>query len=235
MSPSSTAADDTVTVAERRDGSRSWGLPSVTPSVSRGSATRSSPARSSNRSAPAPPRTIPPSPSSTPPVRVSEPPRPSAPVALPSARLGRRRARCASLPHCATTAEASTVGRKGPGATWRPSSSSTTTSSLSEAPAPPCSSGRWMPSQPRSAISFQKEGRGAASASSSARLAARDPWVVSTPRTVAPSSWCSSVMAIGMLPPCGPCGEPGARAARPHDTTEPLRRAPSGRYDCAVR
>ena len=50
-------------------------------------------------------------------------------------RRGRagRAARCSSVPHCAITAEASTVGRNGPGATWRPSSSSTTTSS----PSPP--------------------------------------------------------------------------------------------------
>ena len=35
-----------------------------------------------------------------------------------------------SLPHWAMTADASTVGRNGPGATWRPISSRTTTSSL---------------------------------------------------------------------------------------------------------
>ena len=46
-----------------------------------------------------------------------------------------------------------------------------------------------------------KEGRTSASASSRARLAASEPWAVSTPRTVAPSSWCSSVMAIGIPAP----------------------------------
>ena len=64
----------------------------------------------------------------------SEPPRPSAATRLPSASPGRRAARCSSLPHCAITAEASTVGRNGPGRTWRPSSSSTTTSSLEPRP-----------------------------------------------------------------------------------------------------
>ncbi len=184
-SASRTPTDDTVTAADRRDGSRSFVPASVTPSISGCTATTSSPARRSSSSAAAPPRTIPASPSSTPSLRVSEPPRPTAATRLPSPSAGRKQAHCSSLPHCATTAEASTVGRNGPGATWRPSSSSTEISSLSPAPAPPYSSGRWMPSQPSSAISFQYEGRGSVSASSRARFAASASCVVSTSRTVA--------------------------------------------------
>ncbi len=211
----STATDDAVTDAERRDGSRFLVPPNAIPLASLRTTTTSSPARSSTRSAAAPPRTTPPSPSSTASRRRSAPARPRAATTLPSASPGRSAARCSSLPHCAITAEASTVGRKGPGATWRPTSSSTTTSSLSPAPAPPCSSGRWMPNQPSWAMSFQKDGRGSESASSNARLAASAPWSARTLRTEAPSSWCSSVMAIGMPAPCSSVVVRRARSRSP--------------------
>ena len=70
-----------------------------------------------------------------------------------------------------------------------------------------------------------ERGRGSVSASRRARLAASAPLSVSTRRTDVPSSWCSSVMAIGMAAPLSAfafCVDviPSADAARPLDTTE---------------
>ena len=63
------------------------------------------------------------------PSRRRSPSSPNAAGRLPSAKAGRSAARCARVPVVATTVDASTVGRNGPGASARPSSWSTTTSS----------------------------------------------------------------------------------------------------------
>ena len=59
----------------------------------------------------------------------------------------------------ARAAETSSVGSSGPGKRAWPSSSSTTASSARVKPCPPCSSGRWRPSQPWAAI-FSQAGAG---------------------------------------------------------------------------
>ena len=97
-SPSSTATEDAVTDADRREGSRFLVPPNDSPSASRLTTTTSSPARSRSTSAAAPPRTTPPSPSTIPSRNVSAPPRPRAARTLPSARPGKSAARCSALP-----------------------------------------------------------------------------------------------------------------------------------------
>ena len=96
------------------------------------------------------------------------------------------------------TALAITVGTNGPGATARPISSTTTTSSGSPKPEPPYSSGRCSPSQPSRPSSPQKAGSSSVSASSRARAAARAPCLVEEVGDGLASARWSSVMAIDM-------------------------------------
>src|SRR6266567_1909667 len=126
------------------------------------------------------------------------PPSATAPRSEPSARPGSSVACASAGPIAASTALAVTVGMNGPGATARPISSATTTSSGRPKPDPPCSSGRCSPSQPSPPSSLQNSGSCSESASSSARLAARAPRALRKSETVFASSRCSSAMAIDM-------------------------------------
>ena len=201
----STRTPVNVTLPSRRVGSRQGGAPTSTPAASRSTTTMSSSARIRRCCASPAPGTSPASPDTTPSeVRVAEPASPTAAACDPSASAGRKRARCPSSPAVAISADAMTVGRNGPGAMLRPSSSSTTTSSGSPYPDPPCSSGRCSPSQPSSAISRQNGGRVSSGASSRARAAARALFPSRNARATSASSRCASVIAIAMdHPPVG--------------------------------
>ena len=74
----------------------------------------------------------------------------SAPMVSPLASPGSQRSRWAGDPACSISAPASTLGRKGTGASVRPSSSHRIDSSIPPRPWPPCSSLRAMPGQPSS-------------------------------------------------------------------------------------
>ena len=110
-------AASTWTRALGLDGSTLCGLTMLTPGAEASNRTRSSPHRSTSRSATAPPRTTPASPPALPPLRASSPARPTAAVTEPSVKPGSHRACCSGVPARATIADAITVGTKGPGAT----------------------------------------------------------------------------------------------------------------------
>jgi len=193
-----TAVLSRVIRAERRDGSRLGGVSTVTPSALVSTMTTSSPTATSTILANAPPSTTPALPDAVWPSMVTSPWRATAPVSEPSPRPGRSLAQVASSPMAANAALAITVGTNGPGATRRPSSSTTTTNSSRPNPEPPWASGRCSPSQPRPAISFHTAGMASSSASSSAWLASNSPRLRARSATVSPSARWSSVMAMAM-------------------------------------
>jgi len=98
------------------------------------------------------------------------------------------------------TALVMTVGTNGPGATARPNSSTTTTSSGRPKPEPPYSSGTWSPSQPSSATSAQNFGSASSGASSRARAALLAPCLTRKSEAVSARARWSSVIAIDMGP-----------------------------------
>ena len=116
--------------AVRRVGSRLRGVVTVTPEPTSTTAT-SSPTATSNSCASPPPSTEPADPEALPPETVTDPRSATAPVTDPSASPGRNRFCTVSSPAAASTALAITVGTNGPGASARPISSTTTTSSSS--------------------------------------------------------------------------------------------------------
>ena len=193
---SPTATSVRTTRPERRLRSRFSGTSIVTPAAVRSTTSMSSPLASSSTSASPAPRTTPASPEMRPPDTVRLPPKPIAAVWVPSTRPGSRRAFCSSVPTAAITDDTTTVGTNGPGATARPSSSMTTTSSGSPNPDPPYFSSTCKPSQPNSAKSDQNGGRPSASESSSSRAARRAFCAVRNERATLPSSRWSSVSAI---------------------------------------
>ena len=143
---------------ERRVGSRFSGTSTDTPARSRSTTSTSSPAAISRRSASPAPSTTPASPSATPSLIRTSLSRPIPAVTVPSISPGSNRDFCSAEPSLAITADAMTVGTKGPGATARPSSSITTTSSGSPKPEPPYSSSTCRPSQPSSTRPCQNGG-----------------------------------------------------------------------------
>ena len=196
MSSSLTLTFSKRTRPERRVGSRFSGTSTVTPERPRSTTSTSSPAAISSRSPRPAPSTMPASPSATPLLSVTLPPRPMPAVAVPSISPGSSRDFCSADPSLAITADAMTVGTNGPGATARPSSSMTTTSSGNPYPEPPCSSSMCRPSQPSSARPCQNGGRPSSGASSSDRAAARAFCELRNPRATSASSRWSSVSAI---------------------------------------
>jgi len=73
---------------------------------------------------------------------------PSAPIVSPEARPGSQRSHCSAEPACSITAAAIALGRKGTGASERPSSSQRIDSSICPRPWPPCCSEIAIPGQP---------------------------------------------------------------------------------------
>ena len=191
----SAAAPSSVTREARRVGSRLRGVSVDTPDAQSTTAT-SSPAGTSSTFARAPDTTTPADPDTRPSRTSTSPSSATAPTVEPSARPGSSRSCNAAGPAAAITALAITVGTNGPGATARPSRSTTTTSSGRPKPDPPYASGRCRPSQPSSAASGQNAGRASVSASSSARAAPRALCFTRKSATVSASARWSSVMAI---------------------------------------
>lgn len=173
MSSSNTRTSCRRTRPDRRVGSKFSGTSTETPARSHSSTSTSSPAAISSSSARPAPNTIPASPFATPLATCTWPSNPTPAVTVPSIRPGSIRDFCSAAPSLAITADAITVGTKGPGATARPSSSITTTSSGSPKPEPPYSSSTCRPSQPNSTRFCQNPGRGSSAASSSDRAAQR--------------------------------------------------------------
>ena len=100
-----------------------------------------------------------------------------------------------------STAAARTVGRYGPGASVRPSSSATTASSNIPNPWPPSSSATCTPSQPCAARSAQIGGSTSSGRSSMARGTSLGQWRSAQRRTPRRSSSCSSLTPMGIGPP----------------------------------
>ena len=133
---------------QRRDGDAVGASASTT--------TTSSPAMTTSRSASGAPRTAGLSPVTTrsEPI-VTLPDTASAPTVLPSASPGSSCARTESDAQRSMTTAAATLGRNGPGHSSWPWASSTTASSASPKPEPPCSSAIARPVHPRSAAADQ--------------------------------------------------------------------------------
>src|SRR5262245_17020473 len=125
-------------------------------------------------------------------------------MALPATTRGSHCCAFASSPESSRAwPPSSTVERKGSGASVRPSSSSTTASSAKPRPAPPSDSGKTIPIQPSSAISFQsaREKPTGSLASRSARTRAIGDFSFTKSALVfAISSW-SSVRTSSMALP----------------------------------
>src|SRR5215813_5251407 len=167
-----------------------------TPAPRQSTIATSSPVETTSTSARWPPSTTPAEPEAIPPDTRTLPPSAMAPTAEPSASPGSSLARACCEPTAAITALAITVGTNGPGATFLPISSATTTSSGRPKPDPPCSSGKASPSQPSAPSSCQKEGSSSLLASRRAREAALAPFLARKSETVWANARCSSVMAI---------------------------------------
>ncbi len=172
----------------------------VTPSVVASRITTSSPATTTSTSASGAPRTAGLSPVTTrsePTTRL--PDNPSAATFVPSVSPGSSSARSESGAHRSITSEAATVGRNGPGHNSWPWASSTTASSASPKPDPPCSSPMASPNHPNSAAAFHTSSGWEDPPSSVARAPARVDSRVNWPIAASARSWCSSVMASADL------------------------------------
>ena len=129
MSSSDTVTFCSRTRPDRLVGSKFSGTSTDTPARSRSSTSTSSPAAISSSSASPAPKTTPASPSASPSLICTWVSRPIAAVTVPSISPGNSRVFWSAVPSLAITDDAITVGTNGPGATARPSSSTTTTSS----------------------------------------------------------------------------------------------------------
>src|SRR5215207_7381665 len=117
----------------------------------------------------------------------------SVPVRSPAAIPLRKRSCCSGDPASATTgANCVTVGTNGPGASTRPSSSTTTASSTSPIPSPPACSGIVRAGQPSSTIWLQRAS-GVVPFSTTSRSRLMGHSRASTFRTPSRSSSCSAV------------------------------------------
>ena len=191
-------APSSFTRAVRRVGSRLPGTSTVTPPPEVSTTMASSPAGRTRIWARPPPRTAFAVPAALPPDTVMSDVSAMPPKADPSAKRATSRDATSSEAAALMTALAMTVGTKGPGATARPSSSTTTTSSGRPNPEPPYCSGRCRPSQPSSAMSSQNEGRDSTSDSSRSRAAPRESCLARKSEAVCPRARWSSLIAIDM-------------------------------------
>ena len=187
-----TATSSSTTVAGRRVASRPVSVVMVAWSASR--TNHVSPAPSSSRSARPPPTTRSTVPLTRNPSSVGVATRSAvtatAAVVVPSTRPGRS-SLAGVPPACDSSSDARTVGRLGPWAKARESSSTVTASSTPPAPDPPDSSATCSPSRPCPARAPHQDGR-PCSPSSEARAVARTPARSAQPRTEdARASWSS--------------------------------------------
>ena len=127
----SAAAPSKLTLPARRVGSRFGGDSTVTPPAATSTTATSSPTATNRTSASPAPITAPAEPCTAPSRSSASPPRATAARVEPSARPGSSLAASSSGAAATSTALATTVGTKAPGATARPSCSTTTTSSSS--------------------------------------------------------------------------------------------------------
>src|SRR3990172_3745107 len=125
-------------------------------------------------------------------------------ISSPAAILGRSWPFCSSLPASMTgTPPRTTVEMYGPGTSARPNSSSSTTSSHSFMPVPPCSSGMINPIQPCCAIFRHTSGESPFSSSSISRTTDSGHSFSRKSRAKFFSSSCcsSSPRSMGAVPP----------------------------------